>query len=289
MICGIQIHLFGSPQQKEQYLRAICRGSTVAAQAMTEPEAGSDFSAIRTRASLENGRYLLNGRKTFVTNGPIADVALVFAVTDPKGGALHGLSCFLVDATIPGFDRSMPMRKMGLGTLQNGDLIFEHCSVAPEKRLGQEGSGSTLFGEAMEWERVLLFATQVGKMARLLETTVRHGKTRRQFGQPIGRFQSVSNKVADMRVNLELARLIIYKGRLAEGPGEARDPRVIHRQAFRQRELQTACLDAVQLHGGYGYMKETGLERDLRDSIGGTIYSGTSEIQRNIIAKLSGL
>ncbi len=289
IICGIQFQLFGTAQQKEQYLPALGRGSAIAAQAMTEPEAGSDFAAIRTRAVLEDGRYRLSGRKTFITTGPIADVALIFAVTDPKGGALRGISCFIVDADVPGFERSKPMRKMGLSSLQNGDLVLDECSLPPEKRLGQEGSGGILFGEAMEWERILLFATQVGKLARMLETTVRYGKTRRQFGQSIGHFQSFSNKIADMRVNLELGRLIVHKGAWLKARGKRAPVEASIAKLFVSESCKTACLDALQLHGGFGYMKEAGLEREARDSIGGTIYSGTSEIQRNIIAKLSGL
>jgi alkylation response protein AidB-like acyl-CoA dehydrogenase len=289
MICAIQIRMFGSAAQKERYLPVLAAGSVVAAQAMTEPDAGSDFSAIRTRAVREEGGYALSGRKCFITNGPIADLALVFAVTDPQGGALRGLSCFLVEAGRPGFERSRAMRKMGLGTLQNGDLVFERCRVEEACRLGTEGGGGVLFGEAMEWERILLFATQLGKLARLLETTIRHGRTRQQFGQPIGRFQSFSNRVADMRVNLELGRLIVYKGAWLKAQGRRATVEASIAKLFVSESCKTACLDAVQLHGAFGYMKEAGLERELRDSVGSTIYSGTSEIQRNIIAKLSGL
>jgi alkylation response protein AidB-like acyl-CoA dehydrogenase len=289
IICSIQLSLFGSPQQKEEYLPSLCRGSSIAAQAMTEPDAGSDFAAIQTRAVREVDAYVLTGRKTFITNGPIADVALVFAVTNPRGGALAGLSCLIVDATLAGFERSKPMRKMGLGTLQNGDLVFDGCRVPVEKRLGQEGNAGILFGEAMEWERILLFATQVGKLARLLEATVRYGKTRHQFGQPIGRFQSISNKVADMRVSLELGRLIIYRGAWLKAHGRRATVEASIAKLFVSESCKAACLDAVQVHGGFGYMKEAGLERELRDSVGATIYSGTSEIQRNIIARLSGL
>jgi alkylation response protein AidB-like acyl-CoA dehydrogenase len=289
IISAVQINLFGTPEQKARYLPALARGSAVAAQAMTEPDAGSDFAAIRTRAVPRDGRYVLDGRKTFITNGPIADVALVFAVTDPRGGALRGLSCFIVDAGVPGFERTKAMRKMGLGSLQNGDLVFDQCSVPPEQRLGREGGGGILFGEAMEWERVLLFATQVGKLAHVLDTTVRYGKTRRQFGQPIGQFQSFSHRVADMRVNLELGRLMIYKGAWLKAQGRHAAVEASIGKLFVSESCKQACLDAVQLHGGLGYMKEAGLERELRDSIGSTIYSGTSEIQRNIIARLSGL
>lgn len=289
IISGIQINLFGSAEQKSRYLPALSRGTAIAAQAMTEPDAGSDFSAIRTRAVREDGQYRLTGRKTFITNGPIADVVLVFAVTDPGKGALGGLSCFIVDNGTPGFERSRPMRKMGLSTLQNGDLVFEECLVPVEKRLGQEGGGGILFGEAMEWERILLFATQLGKLAQVLERTVRYGKTRRQFGQPIGRFQSFSNKIADMRVNLELGRLMVYKGAWLKAQGRRAALESSIAKLFVSESCKTACLDAVQLHGGLGYMKEAGLERELRDSVGSTIYSGTSEIQRVIISKLSGL
>jgi alkylation response protein AidB-like acyl-CoA dehydrogenase len=289
VISGVQINLFGSPEQKAAYLPGLADGSVIAAQAMTEPDAGSDFAAIRTRATLRDGCYVLDGRKTFITNGPIADVALVFAVTDPEGGALQGLSCFLVDAGLAGFERCRPMRKMGLGTLQNGDLVFDGCQVPSDKRLGRVGGGGIMFGEAMEWERILLFATQVGKLAHILERTARYGKTRRQFGRPIGEFQAFSHRIADMRVNLELGRLMIYKGAWLKAQGRRAALEAAIGKLFVSESCKAACLDAVQLHGGLGYMKEAGLERDLRDSVGSTIYSGTSEIQRNIIARLSGL
>jgi len=289
IISGIQIDMFGSREQKEKYLPGLADGSKVFAQAMTEPDAGSDFAAIRTRALLEDGTYSLSGRKTFITNGPIADVALVFAVTDPGGGALRGLSCLIVEAGQPGFERSKPMRKMGLNTLQNGDLVFDQCRVPVERRLGREGGGGIMFGEAMEWERILLFATQVGKLAQVLEKSVRYCKTRTQFGQPIGQFQSVSNKIADMRVSLELSRLIIYKGAWMKAQRKRAGLEAAIGKLYVSEACKAASLDAVQLHGGFGYMKEGGLERDLRDSIGSTIYSGTSEIQRNIIARMCGV
>jgi alkylation response protein AidB-like acyl-CoA dehydrogenase len=289
IISSQTIQMFGSAEQKARYLPLLSRGAMIAAQAMTEPDAGSDFSSIRSRAARQGSEYVLDGRKTFITNGPIADVALVFAVTDPNGGALRGISCFLVDARTPGFERSRPMAKMGLDTLQNGDLVFDGCRVAEGQRLGPEGHGGVMFAEGMEWERILLFATQLGKMAHLLETTVRYGKTRHQFGQPIGRFQAFSSKVAEMRVNLELGRLIVYKGAWLKAQKRRAAVEASIAKLFVSESCKSACLDAVQLHGGMGYMKETGLERELRDSVGGTIYSGTSEIQRNIIARLSGL
>jgi alkylation response protein AidB-like acyl-CoA dehydrogenase len=173
--------------------------------------------------------------------------------------------------------------------LQNGLLFFEDCRVPKDRMVGPKGQGSAIFMEAMEWERILLFSVHVGRMQKILETCVAYARSREQFGQPIGRFQSISNKIADMRMNLELGQLMVRKAAWAKDTRKRAVLESSLAKLFVSESYKAACLDAIQLHGGYGYMKETGLERELRDSLAGTIYSGTSEIQRNIIAKLSGV
>jgi L-prolyl-PCP dehydrogenase len=289
IICAVQLNIFGTESQKRAYLPALASGELVAAQAITEPDAGSDLAAITTRADKHGDGYLITGSKVFATNGPIADIALVFAVTAPDRPTLDRLSCFIVDRRTSSFERSVPMHKLGLHTMKNGSLFFDECSVDANCLLGKAGAGVSLFSEAMEWERILLFATQVGKMQRVLEGAVRYANTRVQSGQPIGRFQSVSNKIAHARVNLELGRLITHKAAWLKTMTRPAALDASIAKYFISETCKAACLDAVQIHGGYGYSEEYDAARELRDSIGGTIYSGTSEIQLNLIARLSGL
>lgn len=289
IVCGVQLAIFGSESQKAAFLPRLCSGEIILAQAITEPDAGSDTMAMRTSVVEQDDAFVLNGSKIFITNAPIADVALVFAVSDKEKKGLGKLSCLIVEKDTAGFERSKPLEKMGLTTLQNGLLFFEDCRVPKDRMVGSKGQGSVIFMEAMEWERILLVSVHVGRMQRVLETCVSYARTREQFGQPIGRFQSISNKIATMRMNLELGQLMVRKAAWAKDTRKRAVLESSMAKLFISESYKAACLDAIQLHGGYGYMKETGLERELRDSLAGTIYSGTSEIQRNIIAKLSGL
>jgi alkylation response protein AidB-like acyl-CoA dehydrogenase len=288
LICAIQISLFGNEGQKRKYLPAMSRGECIGATAATEPGAGSDSGAIRTRAEKQEGAYLLNGTKMFISNGPVADAALVLAVTDPARKSLGRISCLIVDKGTEGFEQGRPLEKMGLRSLPNGELIFTDCRVPFENLLGNEGQGSLVFAESMEWERVLLSACQTGVMQRVLETSTAYARAREQFGQAIGKFQSISNKIADMRMNLELARPMLYRTAWLKDKGKRAALESSVTKLFVSESLKTACLEAVQIHGAYGYMREYPVERELRDSVAATVYSGASEVQRNIIARLTG-
>jgi alkylation response protein AidB-like acyl-CoA dehydrogenase len=285
----IPIVKFGTEAQKRQYLPALCNGNIVGGHAITEPDAGSDALALRTGAKIEGNHYILNGSKSIVSNGPIADVIIVFAVTDPSKKLLGRISAFIVEKDYPGLTVGRPLRKMGLETSPASELFFEDCRVPTQNILGNEGSAISIFNETMEWERSCLFACHVGTMGRILDDCIRYAKTRHQFGQAIGRFQSISNKIADMKVNLELGRLMLYKVAWMKSSGESVLLESSIAKLFVSESLKQAALDAVQIHGMYGYLSEQGIEKDLRDSIASTIYSGTSEIQRNIIARCLGL
>ena len=289
VLCGLQICAFGNERQKENYLPKICTGQQIYAQAMTEPDAGSDVLAMRTRADKSAHGYVLNGTKMFISNGPIADMVLVFAVTNQKKNKVGSISCFIVEKETEGLERCKALDKMGLRTLQNGELVFDDCLVVHDNLLGKEGQGLFMFNEALQVERILLFACHLGAMERILETSVKYAKQRSQFGRTIEKFQSISNKIADMKVNIELGKLILYKAAWLKDQGERANLETSIAKLFVSESLKKACLDAVQIHGGYGYMTEFGIERDLRNSIASTIYSGTSEIQRNIISSLTGL
>ncbi|MDG5467429.1 acyl-CoA dehydrogenase family protein [Deltaproteobacteria bacterium IMCC39524] len=289
LLCGLQIHLFGSDELKTRYLPALCRGEKVFAQAITEPDTGSDALSMRTRAVRERGNYLLNGSKTFITNGPLANVAIVFAVTDPERKSLGRVSCFIVDEGLEGFVKGKPLEKMGLTTLQNGELFFDNCMVPSANILGKEGQGGIIFNESMEWERSLLPAAHLGTMERILETSVKYAKERKAFGNTIGSYQSISNKLSRMKVNVELGKRILWSCSVLKDKEKRATLESSICKLFISESLKQASLDAVQIHGGYGYIKEYEVERDLRDSIASTIYSGTSEIQQNIISKFLGL
>ena len=255
---------------------------------MTEPGTGSDALAMTTRADRDSTGYLLNGAKTFITNAPVADVFVVFAVTDPASG-FAGLSAFLVDRGTPGLAVGEPFRKMGLRTSPMSELAFSDCHVPAESRLGPEGAGMAIFNASMEWERIFILATAVGTMQRQLERCIAYARERRQFGLPISAFQAVSHKIVDMKVRCDTARLLLYhtawlKGRQRSLPLESAMTKLYLSESF-----VASSMDALQVHGAYGYMEESGLERDVRDALGSRIYSGTSQIQHNLIARALGL
>jgi len=284
----IPILLFGTEAQKRRYLPKLVGGEWVGNNAMSEPMSGSDAYSMRTHAERKGNRYVLNGSKTFVTNAPIADVLIVFANVDPAKGAA-GVSAFLVDKGTPGFTVSRKLQKMGLRTSPMAELAFVDCEVPVENLLGKEGSGQSVFTASMEWERTCILACHLGGMQRIIENCSKYARDRKQFGLPIGKFQSISNKIAEMEVRLETSRLVLYKAAWLKQQGK----HALREAAIAKLYVSEACiqtsLDAIQIHGGYGYMTEFELERELRDAVGGTLYSGTSEIQKLIIAGFRGL
>lgn len=279
---------FGSDAQKKKYLPGLCSGQLIGAHGMTEPGSGSDAYSLRTRAQPVNGGYVLNGTKMFVTNAPVADLALVFATTDPAKG-FAGVSAFLVETGTPGFRVSRNIEKMGLRSSPMGELILEDCVLRAENRLGPEGAGPSIFNSSMEWERSCILGSHVGAMERQLEGCVRYARERRQFGQTIGKFQSVANRIAEMKVRLETARLLLYKVAWLKQIGKTAVMEAALAKLYLSECFVQSSLDAVRTYGGYGYMTELEVERDLRDAVGGTLYSGTSDIQRMIIARWLGL
>ena len=279
---------FGSEEQKRCYLPGLCSGDLIGAHAVTEPEFGSDVMSMATRCVRDGDHYVLDGTKTFVTNGPVADVILVFATVD-RGLRAAGISAFLVERGMSGMTLSVPIPKMGLRTSPMGEVALSDCRVPISHRLGSEGAGVAIFNAAMEWERACIFASHLGSMQRLLEDTIAYAKARRQFDQPIARFSSVADRIVDMKVAIEAGRLLLYKvGAVKDAGGDAILDAAIAKLFVSEAHISQA-LGALQIHGGYGYSTEYSIERELRDAIPGTIYSGTSEMQRKIIARLLGL
>ncbi|HBY94949.1 MAG: acyl-CoA dehydrogenase family protein [Ardenticatenaceae bacterium] len=284
----LPILTFGTEAQRQKYLPGLCSGELIGAHGMTEPDSGSDAYSLRTRAERCDGGYVLNGSKMFVTNAPMADLAVIFATLD-AGKGMWGITAFLVERGRPGFRVSRDLEKMGLRTSPMGEVILQDCFVPVENRLGPEGAGARVFNSSMEWERSCILASHVGAMERQLEASIRYARERRQFGRPIGKFQSVANRIADMKVRLETARLILYKVAWLKKMSKPAVMEAALAKLYLSECFVQSSLDAIRIHGGYGYMAEFEIERDLRDSIGGTLYSGTSDIQRTIIARLLGL
>jgi hypothetical protein len=279
---------FGSPAQQEAYLPGLVAGDLIGVHAMTEPDSGSDAFAMRTRAERRGGDYVLNGTKLYITNAPVSDVVLVFAA-DPGRPKLAGISAFLVEKGTPGFAVTRSMDKMGLRTSPMGEVVLTDCRVPAGSRLGPEGAGMAIFNSSMTWERSCILASAVGAMQRQLEACVDYARVRRQFGQPIGKFQGVAGKVADMYLRVEAARLLVYQAAWLGQQGRPALAEAAAAKLFASEAWVASSLDAIQVHGAYGYMRESGIERDLRDAVAGTIYSGTSEIQRVILARMLGL
>ena len=280
----LPILTMGSDAQMQRYLPGMSSGKLIGAHAISEPDSGSDAYSLRTKATKVEGGYRLNGTKMFVTNASVADVVLVFATVNPEYGR-WGVTAFLVQKDAPGFSVGGNLDKMGLRTSPMNEVILQDCFVPEENRLGPEGAGVAIHSSCMVWERSGILASQIGAMARQLTDTIRYAKERQQFGQPISKFQAISNRIAEMQLRLETSRLLLYKvAWLKKMDEDATMAAALAKLHISESYVQNS-LDAVRIHGGYGYMREFEVERDLRDSFGGLIYSGTSDIQRLIIAK----
>ena len=284
----------GTDEQRKAFLPGLADGSLIGIHAVTEPEAGSDAFGLTTKAVRDGDGWRITGRKTFISNAPVADVLIVFARTKPGSGPF-GITAFLVPPDAPGL-QIRPLEKMGLRTSPMGELVLDDVRVGPEAVVGEEGRGATVFQVSMDWERACIMSSQVGAMQRTTERSVRYARERRQFGQPIGKFEAIAFRLADMKVRLDAARALLYRtGWAMESRGgdasAAASVAAVAAEAklFVSESSVRTHLDALQIHGGYGYMTEFEVERALRDALGGTIYSGTSEIQRRLIARHLGL
>ncbi len=285
---AVPLAMHGSDEQKRRFLPGLCDGSSIGANAASETDAGSDIFAMKSTAEWIGERWLLNGRKTWCTSAPVADLFTVYARTDADAGVM-GLTAFLVPRSTPGLRVIREIPKMGLKTIPMGEIALEDCEVPDSLRLGRRGRGGGVFTGSMEWERGAILASTLGTMRRQLERCVEHARTRHQFGQAIGKFQSVSNRIVDMALRLETCRPLVYKigwlkARDRDASAEAAMAKLHVSECFVQNSL-----DAVRIFGASGYACETGIERDLRDSVGSLIYSGTNDVQRMIVARSLGL
>lgn len=282
------ILIYGSEAQKKRFLPRLCSGEWIGCHGVSEETSGSDALALETTAAKVDGGYRLDGRKTYIGMAPEADMALVLANADPEAGK-WGVSAFLVERDTEGFTLGPARAKSGTRTNPIGDLVFDGCFVPDSHRLGAEGIGMSLFTQTIAWERAFIHAGHVGAMRALFDDCLRYAKERRQFGKPIGQFQSVSNRLADMRLRLETARLLMYKVATMKDAGQDAAIDCAMANLHISESLLACATDAVRIHGARGYLEEHGIERQVRDHLGGVIYAGTSDIQRNLIASLLGL
>jgi len=277
-----------SREHCERYLPDMSAGKLICANATTEPDAGSDVYAMKATARRDGGDYVLDGVKVFITNAPVADIFLVYAATEP-GRGFFGVSAFIVPRDNPGLRVAPEHAKTGLKTSPWGTVYLDGCRVPASARVGPEGSGAMLFSESMVWERGCLFAYYVGAMERSLERCVEHVRSRSQFGHRLGEFQSVSNRIVDMKLRLETSRLLLYRAGELHRAGKRCDEAVALSKLWISEAALASGLDAVQLFGGAGMATDTGIDALARDAIPSRVFSGTSEMQRAIIARMLGL
>lgn len=285
-LCGDTILNHGTETQRKKYLPRLASGEWVGCMALTEPEAGSDAAAISTTAAKQGETYRLNGTKMFITNGPIAQVAVIFAVTDREAGNA-GISAFLVEKGTPGFSAGKNLKKMGVRSSTTSELILEDVEIPAENLLGSEGAGFMIALGALEWDRSALLAPFVGAMARAMADCARYAIDRRQFGRSISDFQAVQHKIAHMKVFVEAARLLVYRVAWNKDQGRALN----HLEASVAKLFvgdwgMPVASEAVQIHGGYGYIHEYPVERIFRDAKLAQIGGGTSEVQRLVISRI---
>jgi alkylation response protein AidB-like acyl-CoA dehydrogenase len=283
-ICTIPIWQYGTEAQKKKFLPKLCSGDFIGAFGLTEPNAGSDAMNVQTTAKKDGDNWVLNGTKMFITNGGIADVVLTIATVDRSKRAA-GLTAFLVEKGTPGFSCSRELKKMGNRSSPTAELVFEDCVVPDENRLGEVGGGAGITMGTLGWERATMLASSVGMQERVIERCVKYAKERVQFGKPIAQFQAIQHMLAKMKMNLEIIRLLIHKSAWMKDNGiDDMAFSAITKLAVTEFGREN-MLNALQIHGGYGYMKEFEIERWVRDSMLGTIAAGSSEIQKMIIAR----
>ncbi|MCP2518997.1 acyl-CoA dehydrogenase [SCandidatus Aminicenantes bacterium Aminicenantia_JdfR_composite] len=283
-LCSNHINLFGTEEQKKKYLTRLATGETLGAWALTEPEAGSDASAIRTTAVKKGDRWILNGRKVFITNGSVAEIAVVIAVTDKEKGK-KGISAFILEKGMKGFKVGKKEDKLGIRASDTAELIFEDVEVPEENLLGEEGAGYRNAMEVLDGGRVSIAGFSLGIAAGAIEASIKYAKERVQFNQPIANFQAIQWMLADLSTELEAARLLTYKAAFLEDQGKRIPKESAMAKLFASELAVKASSIAVQIFGGYGFTKDYPVEKFYRDSKLATIGEGTSEIQRWIIAQ----
>jgi alkylation response protein AidB-like acyl-CoA dehydrogenase len=275
---------FATEEQQRRHLPGLMDGTRIGAFAITEPNSGSDAFAMRTRAERVANGWRLSGQKSLVSNGPVADMAICFASTR-KGGVLGGASAFVIDTSSAGFERGPSHAKMGLRTSPLGDMYLDEVFAPEDSVLGEVGRGLIVFNEVLEWERVWQMALQVGTMQRELDETRSYARQRSSFGVPISRHQAVAHRMVDMKLRIEGGRLLLYRAAWRKQCGKSSPTDAAMAKLWLSESAVANSLDALHLRGGYGFLSEFGVERVARDAVASRLYSGTSEMQRAVVAR----
>jgi alkylation response protein AidB-like acyl-CoA dehydrogenase len=283
-LCTFPIYHFGSEEQKHKYVPKLASGEWIGAFGLTEPGAGSDAGGTRTQAVLDGDEWVINGQKCFITNGSIADVVVLTALTNPEKGT-QGISSFIVEKGTPGFRPGRDEEKMGLKGSITSELYFEDCRIPKENILGTPGEGFKQALVTLDGGRISIGAMALGLAQGAFERALAYSKERQQFGQPICNFQGVQWMLADMATEIEAARLMVYRAAWLEDQGVRFTKEAAMAKLYASESAERACFKALQIHGGYGYMREYEVERMYRDQRLCTIGEGTSEIQRLVIAR----
>jgi acyl-CoA dehydrogenase len=289
-ICAPYLRDFGSEAQKQKYLSRAISGEVLLGVAMTEPGTGSDLAAVKTRAERDGDQYVLNGAKTFISHGQIGDLFIVVAKTDAGADPPHrGISLILVEAGTPGFEKGRKLDKLGLPGQDTSELFFHDCRVPVENRLGEEGAGFKMLMAALQQERLCIGVGSVASARRSVLDTIEYTKERRAFGQPIAAFQNTQFKLAELMTEVEIGRAFVDKVVLSHERGEDLVTEASMAKWWASDLQKRAAAECLQLHGGYGFMKEYPISGDLVDAAVQSIYAGTNEIMKRIIARRIGL
>ena len=283
-LCCEIIKLFGSEETRKKYLPVMVTGEKIGAYCVTEPNAGTDVAAIATTAIDKGDHYLVNGTKTFVTNGGLAGVLIVFAKTDPEAGR-KGLSCLVVDNKIEGITIGKPEKKCGMKASDTREVSFDDVKVPKENLLGKPGEGFKMAVIILNSGRIGVSFQSIGIAQAALDESIKYSKERKQFGQPIANFQAIQFKLADMATRIDASRLLGYRAAQLKDAGVPCHREASMSKLFCSQTANYVVNEAVQIHGGYGYMKEYAVERYFRDARVTEIYEGTSEAQRMVIAR----
>ena len=279
---------FGTEEQKKKFVTPVASGKSIGAYSLTEPQSGSDAGRMKSRATRDGDSYILNGRKSWVTSGPVAEYYVFFMMTDPEKQQ-RGITAFLVEANTPGLTRGKKEQKLGIRASATSELIFENCCVPAVNRLGEEGDGFKIAMTVLDAGRIGIATQALGIAEAAYEAACRYAVEREAFGQPIGAFQGTGFKIADMKTRIEASRLLIYNAALAKEKAKADGGRysleASMAKLFASETAMYVTHQAVQIHGGMGYSKELPLERYFRDAKITEIYEGTSEIQRLVISR----
>ncbi|MDU7338102.1 MULTISPECIES: acyl-CoA dehydrogenase [Clostridium] len=282
-LCADPIYKYGTKEQKEKYLVPLASGKKIGAFGLTEPGAGTDASGQQTKAVLDGDNYILNGSKIFITNGGVADIYVVFAMTDKSKG-VKGITAFIVEKDFPGFSIGKKEKKMGIRGSATTELVFENCIVPKENMLGQEGKGFTVAMTTLDGGRIGIAAQALGIAEGALDETVKYVKERKQFGRSIAAFQNTQFRLADMKAKIDASKLLVYRAAILKQAGAKFSTEAAIAKLYAAETAMEVTTQCVQLFGGYGYTREYPIERMMRDAKITEIYEGTSEVQRMVIS-----